>query len=73
MRSLSRVKHQTAFVEWLRGQNLQLADCEQGHVGDWFATGNKRQVRVTSFLRWSVKNGVIAKVTIPRADQPPAK
>ncbi len=68
----SQVSQSIAFVEWLRGQDLQLADCEQSHVDDWFATGSKTRVRVTSFLRWSVKNGVIAKVTIPRADQPPA-
>jgi len=70
--SRSQVSQSIAFVEWLRGQDLQLADCEQSHVEDWFAT-NKTRVRVTSFLRWSVKNKVIAKVTIPRADPAPAR
>lgn len=65
-----QVRQTIAFIEWLHGQDLQLAECEQGHIDEWFALGNTTSMRVTSFLRWAVKNRLIPKITIPRVDRP---
>ena len=65
-----QVRQTIAFIEWLHGQDLQLAECEQGHIDEWFALGNTTSIRVTSFVRWAVKNRLIPKITIPRVDRP---
>jgi hypothetical protein len=61
-----QVRHAITFTIWLHEQDLQLQDCQQPHLDEWFAQGNTTSARVTSFLRWAVKQQLIAPVTIPR-------
>ncbi len=64
-----QVNQSIAFIEWLGSRGLELGDCKQHDVDKWFALGPTTRIRVSSFVKWAVKNGLIPKVTIPRAGQ----
>ncbi len=66
----AQVTQSIGFLEWLHGRGLQLTGCEQHDIDEWFAAGNTTRIRTTSFLRWSAKNHLTPKITIPRIDRP---
>ena len=62
-----------AFLEWIEGQGLSLADVRQPHLDQWLAAGASTQCNLRDFLRWARRCRLISDLHVPwRPDGEPS-
>lgn len=62
-----------AFLEWVEGCQLSLADVRQPHVDQWLAAGASTRCNLRDFLRWARRCRLIADLRVPwRPDGEPS-
>lgn len=62
-----------AFLEWIEGQGLSLADVRQPHLDQWLAAGASTRCNLRDFLRWARRCRLISDLHVPwRPDGEPS-
>jgi integrase len=63
-----QVKRATAFLQWLSGRGLTLADCRQADIDAWYAGNNEHARNYTRpFLQWCMRNKLTRRFQLPQA------
>ncbi|MCI2421123.1 hypothetical protein MOQ72_27135 [Saccharopolyspora sp. K220] len=62
------IRQAIAFLAWLRERGLLLAACRQAEVDAWYASAYTARRLTHAFLRWAMRNKLLARVTIPHQD-----
>lgn len=57
-----------AFLAWLHERGRRLGACGQAEVDAWYAGAYTARRLTHAFLRWSMRNKLLATVTIPHQD-----
>ncbi|MGH3719818.1 MAG: hypothetical protein ACRDRI_13470 [Pseudonocardiaceae bacterium] len=58
----------TAFLTWLHNRSRDLATCGQTDIDAWYAQAYTARRLTHAFLRWSMRNKLLAHVRIPHQD-----
>ncbi len=62
-----QVKRATAFLQWLCGRGLALADCRQADIDAWYAESNEHARNYTRpFLQWCMRNKLTGRFQLPQ-------
>ncbi len=63
-----QVKRATAFLRWLSGRGLTLADCRQAGIDAWYAESNEHARNYTRpFLQWCMRNKLTGRFQLPQS------
>lgn len=57
-----------AFLSWLHGRGLTLADCRQGDVDAWYAGSYTARRLTHAFLRWATSSKLLPRLEVPHQD-----
>jgi hypothetical protein len=64
-RAREEIRHAAAFLTWLRQRRRDLDSCRQADVDAWYAGAYTARKLTHTFLRWAMRNKLLAPVTIP--------
>lgn len=62
------IRQAIAFLTWLHEHGQRLATCRQAQVDAWYADAYTARRLTHAFLRWAMRNKLLARVTIPHQD-----
>jgi len=63
-----QLKRATAFLRWLSGRGIALADCRQADIDAWYAENNEHARHYTRpFLQWCMANKLTGRFQLPKS------
>ncbi len=61
----AEVRQAVAFLAWLDQHGRTLSTCGQGDIDAWYAGAYTARRLTHAFLRWAIRNGLLAGLTLP--------